>query len=235
MARRVKTRLVSFLIIFDCDGVLVDSELLEHGVDAELLGPLGYAASAQELLQRFVGIARTDMYEVVFSELGREMPRGLLEEREKLVWERCRSDLKTVPGVECVLEALRQQPKCVASSSIPEKLQLKLDSTGLARHFAPHIFSTALVARGKPAPDIYLHAAQVVGHTADRCIVVEDSRHGIAGAKAASMRAIGFAGGSHATPSLAAELRSAGAAIVVDHMDDLPKAIHDLSGVNDGQ
>lgn len=220
---------MSFLVIFDCDGVLVDSELLEHGVDAELLGPLGYAATAQELLQRFVGIARTDMYKVVFSELGREMPLGLLEEREKLVWERCRSDLKTVAGVEGALDALRQQPKCVASSSIPEKLQMKLDSTGLARHFAPHIFSTALVARGKPAPDIYLHAAQAVGHAADRCIVVEDSRHGIAGAKAAGMRTIGFAGGGHATPALVAELRSAGATIVIEHMDDLSKAIDDLS------
>jgi HAD superfamily hydrolase (TIGR01509 family) len=235
LARRVKTRLVSFLIIFDCDGVLVDSELLEHGVDAELLGPLGYAASAQELLQRFVGIARTDMYKVVFSELGREMPRGLLDEREKLVWERCRSDLKTVPGVERALKALRQQPKCVASSSIPVKLQLKLESTGLARHFAPHIFSTALVARGKPAPDIYLHAAQAVGHAADHCIVVEDSRHGIAGAKAAGMRTIGFAGGGHATPSLGGELRSSGATIVIEHMDDLPNAIHDLSGVGNGR
>ena len=217
------------LVIFDCDGVLADSELLEHGVDAELLGPLGYAASAQELLQRFVGIARTDMYRTVFAELGREMPCGLLDEREKRVWQRCHSDLRTVPGVEDALEALRQQPKCVASSSTPAKLQLKLESTGLTRHFAPHIFSTALVARGKPAPDIYLHAAQAVGHAARDCIVVEDSPHGIAGAEAAGMRAIGFTGGSHATPSLAAQLRSAGAAIVVHHMDDLPKAIREVS------
>lgn len=218
---------MSFLVIFDCDGVLVDSELLEHGVDAELLAPFGCTASAHELLQRFVGIARTDMYKVVFSELGREMPRGLLDERERLVWERCVNDLKTVPGVEGALEALRQQPKCVASSSIPAKLQLKLDSTGLTRHFAPHIFSTALVARGKPAPDIYLHAAEAVGHAARHCIVIEDSPHGIAGAKAAGMRAIGFAGGSHATPSLAAELRSAGAVVVIDHMGDLPEAIRE--------
>ena len=224
-----------FLVIFDCDGVLVDSELLEHAVDEQLLGPFGCTASAQELLQRFVGIARTDMYRVVFSELGRVMPDGLLKEREKLVLERCRRDLRTIQGVEAALERLRRQPKCVASSSIPDKLQMKLESTGLARHFTPHIFSTALVARGKPAPDIYLHAARTVGHAADHCIVVEDSWHGIAGAKAAGMRAIGFAGGGHATPSLVGELRSAGAAIVVDHMDDLPKAIHDLSGVDDGQ
>lgn len=217
------------LVIFDCDGVLVDSELLEHGVDAELLGPMGYAASAQELLQRFVGIARTDMYKTVFDELGREMPHGLLDEREKRVWQRCHSDLRTVPGVEEALEALRQQPKCVASSSLPAKLQLKLESTGLTRHFAPHVFSTALVARGKPAPDIYLHAARAVGHATNDCIVVEDSPHGIAGARAAGMRAIGFTGGSHATPALAAELRSAGAAMVVHHMDDLPKAIREVS------
>ena len=208
------------LVIFDCDGVLVDSELLEHGVDA---------ASAPDLLQRFVGIGRTDMYEVAFSELGREMPRGLLEERKKLVWQRCQSDLKTVPGVEGALEALRRQPKCVASSNILAKLQLKLGSTGLARHFAPHVFSAALVARGKPAPDIYLYAAQAVGHAARDCIVVEDSPHGIAGATAAGMRAVGYTGGSHATPSLAAELRSAGAAMVVCHMDNVPKAIGELS------
>ena len=113
---------MSFLVIFDCDGVLVDSELLEHGVDAELLAPLGYAASAQELLQRFVGISRADMYEVVFAELGREMPLGLMDEREKLVWERCRSELKMVAGVEGALDALAHLPKCVASSSIPAKL-----------------------------------------------------------------------------------------------------------------
>lgn len=219
---------MSTLLIFDCDGVLVDSELLEHAVDAELLGPFGCSASAAQLLQRFVGIARRDMYEVVFGELKRDMPHGLLEERERRVWARCENDLKRVPGVELALDALKDAPKCVASSSLPAKLQMKLASTGLAGHFAPHIFSTALVARGKPAPDIYLHAAWATDHAAKDCIVIEDSRHGIAGARAAGMRTVGFAGGGHATEGLRRELQDAGASIVISHMRDLPCAIGSL-------
>lgn len=219
---------MSGLLIFDCDGVLVDSELLEHSVDAELLKPFGCASSAEELLDRFVGIARRDMYEVVFAELKCEMPEGLLDEREKRVWRLCEADLKVIPGVSNALDALEGVDKCVASSSLPAKLRLKLDATGLTHHFAPHIFSTALVPHGKPAPDIYLHAARSVGHLPEACVVVEDSPHGIAGARAAGMPAIGFTGGSHANASLADSLRAAGAALVVSHMQDLPEAIQSL-------
>jgi beta-phosphoglucomutase-like phosphatase (HAD superfamily) len=123
---------------------------------------------------------------------------------------------------------LTEAPKCVASSSLPDKLRMKLESTGLADHFTPHIFSTALVARGKPAPDIYLHAAQATGHPADACIVIEDSRHGIAGARAAGMRTVGFAGGSHTTEGLRQELLDAGASTAISHMRDLPRAIRSL-------
>jgi beta-phosphoglucomutase-like phosphatase (HAD superfamily) len=208
--------------------VLVDSELLEHAVDAELLAPFGCTAGAAQLLQRFVGIARRDMYEVVFGELGRDLPAGLLEERERRVWARCENDLRGVPGVAGALDALMDRPKCVASSSLPAKLEMKLASTGLTGYFAPHIFSTALVARGKPAPDIYLHAAEVTGHPAEACIVIEDSRHGIAGARAAGMRTIGFTGGNHATAGLRQELLDAGASIVVSHMVELPGAVRSL-------
>jgi HAD superfamily hydrolase (TIGR01509 family) len=226
---------MSGLLIFDCDGVLVDSELLEHSVDAELLRPFGCARSAGELLDRFVGIARRDMYEVVFAELKCEMPEGLLEERERRVWRLCETDLKVIPGVADALDALKGIEKCVASSSLPAKLRLKLDGTGLTHHFAPHIFSTAIVSRGKPAPDIYLHAARAVGHLPEACVVVEDSPHGITGAKAAGMRAIGFLGGSHANAALADGLRAAGAALVVAHMRDLPEAIQSLSVYADPQ
>jgi len=213
------------MIIFDCDGVLVDSELLEHGVDVEMLAPFGCTASAEELLGRFLGIARRDMYPVMFAELGRAMPEGLLQRREARVWERCRRELRLVPGVETALDALAGIGKCVASSSMPEKLAMKLTVTGIAGHFAPHIFSTALVARGKPAPDIYLHAAAATGHAPSDCIVVEDSPYGVAGARAAGMPVIGFAGGGHAGPSLARALSEAGADQVVDSMAALPGAI----------
>lgn len=213
------------MIIFDCDGVLVDSELLEYGVDVEMLAPFGCTASAEELLDRFLGIARRDMYPVMFEELGQPMPPDLLERREVRVWDRCRTELRLVPGVAAALDALCDIGKCVASSSRPEKLAMKLEITGIAGHFAPHVFSTALVARGKPAPDIFLHAAAATGHAPADCIVVEDSPHGVAGARAAGMRAIGFIGGGHAGPSLARALLEAGADQVVDSMAALPRVL----------
>lgn len=212
-------------IIFDCDGVLVDSELIEHGVDLEMLAPHGYRATPAELLARFVGISRRDCYRTVFDELGRAMPEGFIEEAERLVWERCERNLRPIDGVAEALAALAGAPKCVASSSTPDKLVMKLVATGLASHFAPHIYSTALVARGKPAPDIYLHGARAIGAPPARCIVIEDSPHGIAGARAAGMRAIGFVGGGHATPRLAAALAASGAVAVIDRMADLPAAL----------
>jgi HAD superfamily hydrolase (TIGR01509 family) len=216
------------LLIFDCDGVLVDSELLEHGVDAELLDGHGLATTPAALMARFVGIARRDMYEVVFGELGRPVPDGLLDERERRVWQRCRSELRAIAGIDTALDALEDVPKCVASSSLPEKLRMKLASTGLARHFEPHLFSTALVARGKPAPDIYLHAAASVRHPADRCIVIEDSPAGVRGAREAGMKVVGFVGGGHATEALGPLLVSAGADVVVASAAGLPPVIRSL-------
>ncbi len=213
------------LVIFDCDGVLVDSEVLEHAIDAELLAPYGYVATVEELIDLFVGIARRDMYATVFGELGREVPPGLLEERERLVWDRCHSDLAAITGVHVALDGLGGVRKCVASSSTPEKLALKLQSTDLTPYFSPHIFSTALVAHGKPAPDIYLYAAHTVGVPAADCIVIEDSPHGIAGARAARMTVFGFIGGGHATPALGASLKAAGARHIVSAMADLPKLL----------
>lgn len=213
------------LLIFDCDGVLVDSELLEHGVDAELLEGHGLATTAAALMDRFVGVARRDMYRIVFAELGRPLPAGLLDERERIVWQRCQSDLRAIAGMEEALDALGAWPKCVASSSLPQKLRMKLENTGLVHHFEPHLFSTALVARGKPAPDIYLHAAQAVGHPPERCIVIEDAPAGVTGACAAGMKVVGFVGGSHATAALAPALLAAGAHAIAASAVDIPRAI----------
>jgi beta-phosphoglucomutase-like phosphatase (HAD superfamily) len=216
------------LLIFDCDGVLVDSELLEHGVDAELLEGHGLATTVTALMARFVGVSRRDMYEVVFAELRRPVPAGLLEERERRVWQRCQNDLRAVEGIGIALDALSGWPKCVASSSLPAKLQMKLANTGLARHFEPHLFSTALVARGKPAPDIYLHAAAVVGHPPERCIVIEDAPAGVQGARQAGMKVVGFVGGSHATGALGPSLVEAGADVVVASAAEIPPAVRRL-------
>jgi len=217
------------LLIFDCDGVLVDSELLEHGVDAELLDGHGLATAAAALMGRFVGVARRDMYQVLFAELGRPMPAGLLEERERIVWQRCRSDLRMIAGIDRALDALAAWPKCVASSSLPEKLRMKLANTGLGRYFEPHLFSTALVARGKPAPDIYLHAAASVGYRPESCVVIEDAPAGVTGARQAGMTVVGFVGGSHATAALAPALLAAGAEAIAASAADLPRAVQSVS------
>ncbi|HSI00909.1 MAG TPA: HAD-IA family hydrolase [Reyranella sp.] len=216
------------LLIFDCDGVLVDSELLEHGVDAELLEGYGLATTVTALMGRFVGVARRDMYDVLFAELGRPLPAGLLEERERIVWQRCQSDLRVIPGIDEALAALAAWPKCVASSSLPEKLRMKLVNTGLVRHFEPHLFSTALVARGKPAPDIYLHAAASVGYRPESCVVIEDAPAGITGARQAGMKVVGFVGGSHATAALAPALIAAGANAIAASAADLPRAVQSV-------
>jgi HAD superfamily hydrolase (TIGR01509 family) len=216
------------LLIFDCDGVLVDSELLEHGVDAELLAPHGVTADAAALMERFVGVARRDMYEVVFAELGCPVPAGLLDRRELLVWQRCASDLASIRGIDAALDRLAAWPKCVASSSLPDKLRMKLSSTGLARHFEPHLFSTALVACGKPAPDIYLHAAEALGHPPERCLVIEDAPAGVVGAREAGMKVVGFVGGSHATAALASALVAAGADVIVESASGIPHAVQSL-------
>ncbi|MCX7365022.1 MAG: HAD-IA family hydrolase [Alphaproteobacteria bacterium] len=216
------------LLIFDCDGVLVDSELLEHGVDVEVLGRHDISTTLATLLERFLGVARRDMYRIIFSDLGRPIPAGLLEERERMVWERCRTNLAAIPGIDEALGALGAWPKCVASSSTPDKLLMKLGSTGLARHFGAHVFSTALVARGKPAPDIYLHAAAAVGHRPEACVVIEDSPAGVAGAKQAGMKVLGFTGGGHATASLRQALIEAGADVVVGQPREIEGALRSI-------
>jgi HAD superfamily hydrolase (TIGR01509 family) len=215
------------MIIFDCDGVLVDSEPVEYAVDIEVLTAHGYVPPV-EVERRFIGVSRRDSYRIVFAEMGRPMPDGVLEQAEAMLHARYRTALSVLPGLRAALDCLRDVPKCVASSSTPASLALKLEVVGLTADFAPHIFSTALVARGKPAPDIYLHAAAAMGCAPPDCIVVEDARHGVTGAKAAGMRVIGFTGASHATPALADELKAAGADSVVASMDALADTVRAL-------
>lgn len=211
-------------IIFDCDGVLVDSEPAEYAVDLEMLTAHGYRLPAAGE-HRFVGIARHEAYRTIFAEMGRAIPTGLIEEVELRVQARHRAELLPMKGLLGALKSLRAVPKCVASSSTPASLALKLEVTGLDAEFGPHIYSTAQVARGKPAPDIWVFAAGCMRADPTSCIVVEDSRHGIAGAKAAGMRAIGFTGASRASAERVAELRAAGADCVITAMDDLPAAV----------
>ncbi|WP_354637897.1 HAD family hydrolase [Kitasatospora camelliae] len=182
------------LVIFDCDGVLLDSERLAVRVDAVVLAALGWELSIEEIVHRFVGRSHAAMVAEIEAHLGRRLPDGWEAEFQPLYDEAFATELTTVDGIEAALDAI-DLPTCVASSSSHERLRRTLGQTGLYPRFEGRVFSAGEVARGKPAPDLFLHAAARLGVAPQRCVVVEDSRHGVAAARAAGMRALGYAGG----------------------------------------
>lgn len=211
------------LLIFDCDGVLVDSEALACRLDAETLTGLGFPYSAEEIIAQFVGVSLKDMMARIEAEHGRRLPEDFGERLNRTLFTRFEAELQPIPGVRDAILAL-PHPRCVASSSAPERIALSLRVTGLADLFTS-VFSATEVARGKPAPDLFLHAASRMGFSPDNCLVIEDSSAGIRAARAAGMRVIGFTGGSHCGPAHADKLRAAGAPIVLERMADLPEAV----------
>ncbi len=216
------------LVIFDCDGVLIDSEVIASRVDAEELTRLGYPITADELIRRYAGVPGADMHADVERRLGRTLPADIYDRVEERVLDSYRNGLDAIPYVRETLQVFPWR-RCVASSSKPATLCLGLIQAGLFEVFYPHIFSTVLVERGKPAPDLFLFAARQLNASPDRCVVVEDSVAGVRAAKAAGMRALGFVGGSHCLTEHAASLRQAGAELVLDRFDQLPTAFDQLA------
>jgi len=178
--------------IFDCDGVLVDSEPPANRVLARAISELGWPMTAEEATQRFKGLSLADCVRIVEERLGAPVPEDFLPQLNERTYEAFRRELRPVPGVERVVAALRV-PHCVASSGSHEKMRLTLGLTGLLRYFDDHLFSATEVNRGKPAPDLFLHAARRMGTEPGACVVVEDSLPGVQGAVAAGMRVFGFA------------------------------------------
>ena len=205
------------LIIFDCDGVLIDSEIIACTADAEELTKIGYAITTSEVVRRFAGVSAKAMYAAIESDLGRPLPADLAIRTEARVLASFRSELRPLAGAVETISRLAW-PYCVASSSKPSKLSLGLIQAGLFDLFYPHIFSVALVENGKPAPDIFLLAAERMRANVSRCVVVEDSVAGITAACRAGMRALGFAGGAHCPPGHEVDLRNAGAETVFDRL-----------------
>jgi HAD superfamily hydrolase (TIGR01509 family) len=216
------------LLIFDCDGVLVDSEVLAHETLIEMMAALGRPMTMDEAVREFAGGSLADTIATVSRLLGRPLPADVGEHFGRLLLERFRQELKPMPGVRDAILALPYR-RCVASSSTPERLRLSLEVTGLAPLFGEHVFSAVQVARGKPAPDLYLLAAKTLGEPPERCIVIEDTTRGVAAGRAAGARVIGFAGGGHATPALADALRLAGAEVVIADMGELPAVVRRLA------
>lgn len=208
------------LIIFDCDGVLIDSEAIACRVDAACLAEIGIAMSAEEIMERYLGISAAAMCTDIERRLGRVLPADFAETLHARVAAAFETELVAMPGIEAVLAAAPQR-RCVASSSAPERLRHSLSLTRLLHRFEPHVFSATQVARGKPAPDLFLFAAASMQAGPAGCVVVEDSVPGVQAAVAAGMRAIGFIGGGHCRPGHGERLRAAGAVAVVDDMRGL--------------
>jgi HAD superfamily hydrolase (TIGR01509 family) len=212
------------LLIFDCDGVLVDSEMIACRVDAECLTEIGFPTTAAFIQAEFVGLSSRTMFERFERDHGRKLPADFPAALQRRLAAAFDDELEAIAGVADMLPALGLR-KCVASSSHPERLRHTLGLTGLWPHFDPHVFSATMVANGKPAPDLFLYAADRMRTPPRDCVVVEDSQAGVAAGVAAGMRVLGFVGGSHCADGHAGRLRAAGAHAVFDDMHQLPELL----------
>jgi len=216
------------LLIFDCDGVLVDSEPLACQVDAEVLNGLGLPYTADDIARQFVGKSMKDMIARIEAEHGLVLPDDFAARINQALFARFETDLKPIADVRAAILSLPDR-RCVASSSVPERIALSLRVTGLADLFE-NVFSATQVARGKPAPDLFLFAAEKMAARPADCIVIEDSPAGVQAAVAAGMHVIGFTGGGHCGPDHAERLRQAGATVIVERMADLRAALNSSAG-----
>jgi HAD superfamily hydrolase (TIGR01509 family) len=217
------------LVIFDCDGVLVDSEPLALRVLLECLGDTGLDLSPEDAQRRFLGRSIASTCAILSKEFGIDLQRSHLATMRSRLHDLFRRELKPITGIAEVLDQLSGL-RCVASSSQLERVILSLEVTGLLDKLEPHIFSATMVDEGKPAPDLFIYAASQLGVDNNACIVVEDSPAGIEAAKRAGMRVLAFTGGTHArgTPHLQRLLEQQ-PNLVFDDMRRLPMILGDLS------
>jgi len=203
------------LVIFDCDGVLVDSERITNQVFCSMLNELGLSVTLEDMFEHFVGLSMPQCIELITRMRGKPPPETFVGELRQRTAGALRAGITPVPGIEAVLAGLTI-PCCVASSGDHEKIRLTLGATGLLQRFEGRIFSVADVARPKPAPDVFLFAARRLGAVPSACAVIEDTPTGVRAAVAAGMHALGFAA---STP--AHRLKEAGAHHVFPAMSQL--------------
>ena len=210
-------------VIFDADGVLVDSEVIYHAIEMEVLGGYGLTYDPHDYRSRFMGMHEKTYVAALDAEhrkhIGGPLPEGFLRTVRGLSRIACDERLECVLGAHAAVEAV-SLPRAVASSSDEDALYRKLDKVGLGALFAPHIYSADRVAHGKPHPDIYLHAAGKLGIDPGRALAIEDSVNGVRAARAAGMTVWGFTGGGHLDHRADEGLLGAGAVRVVTSWDE---------------
>ena len=208
------------LVIFDCDGVLVDSEPISISVLVKAMADLGVTITEDQAYERFLGKSLSTLISILETEFNVHANEEFLESIRTNLYARFRTELKAMPGIGDAIDALGL-PCCVASSSQVERIKLSLSVTGLLPKL-PNIFSASMVKRGKPAPDLFLYAADQMHVEPRDCIVIEDSPAGIAAAKAAGMTVFAFTGGSHANfAGYREELDRLSPEVVFDAMPEL--------------
>jgi HAD superfamily hydrolase (TIGR01509 family) len=217
------------LVIFDCDGVLVDSEIIAARIEADLLTEAGFEITAEEIAETYSGLTFKDIMLRIEESAGIPFQASLIDQAEKLTDKKL-SDVRAIEGAREAIAGIRA-PKAVCSNSTPERLDLMLGATHIKPLFGGNIFSSLATESGKPkpAPDVFLHAASLMGARPEKSFVIEDSVHGVRGAKQAGMRVIGFTGAAHTYPGHADALTEAGAETVIRRHADLPGVLAALS------
>lgn len=210
-------------VIFDCDGVLVDSERIGVQIDRQVLSEIGLDFTLEDVVKNFMGKSDKHFVDTVEGLIGRTIPDDWLEEISRRYNEAFETQLTSVAGIEAALDEINL-PYCVASSGTHEKMQFTLGKTGLISRFENRLFSSTQVARGKPHPDLFLFAAEQMGWQPDRCVVVEDSHAGIEAGLAAGMRVVAYAGGL-----LKHDEREHENLMVIQAMTELPKLLSEPS------
>lgn len=220
------------LVIFDCDGVLVDSEYLAAQIESQLLTDAGFEISPEELSERYAGLVFIDILKDIEKQSTIPLSASLVDRVPELFRSRMESELRAIDGARDAVEAIAAKyPYCLCSNSKSADIKNMLTTVGLYDLFENRIFSAPEVGtkKPKPAPDVYLFAAEKLKAKPANTIVIEDSVHGVHGATAAGMRVIGFTGGSHAYPGLADALTEAGAETVISRHSNLAKVVKVMS------
>jgi HAD superfamily hydrolase (TIGR01509 family) len=218
-------------VIFDCDGVLIDSESIAHEVEIATLRSIGLTYDEDEFRAKYQGIAVKEWAAGLDADhvdrFGSPLPAGFIQALSAEITRRILSDIRPIAGAVAAVKSVLRT-KAVASSSPRHELVKKVAGLGLTDDFHPHIYAGDEVARGKPAPDLFLHTAEKLRVSPRDCIVIEDSINGVTAAIAAGMSPWGFVGGPHCTPGQADRLRRAGAETIFLHMDDIAVALAKL-------
>ena len=214
-------RFVLAALIFDFDGVIADSEALANTVLAEFVSNLGQPTTLDDALERYCGRRWDDVLAAIESAVGRPLPADFSDDLKVATLDRFRRDLREVGGATGFIRAYSDIPRCIASSSSVDRLQLCLSVLDLQDSFGANVFSADMVRRGKPHPDLFLFAAGQLGVDPESCLVIEDSASGIKAAVAAGMTAVGLCAGAHIRPGHDVRLRDAGATHLAGSWDDV--------------